>query len=476
MIERIFHLKESGSTVKSEIIGGLITFLSIIYILPVNSAILSSMGMDSGGIFFATALVSGVCCLLMGFLANYPIALSAGMGMNAYLAYNVCGIMGFGWIETMMLLTLNGILFITITATPIRSKIVNGIPKALSAAICIGLGGFIAFVGLQNAGIVVDASTLVTLGDFSDPGTLLTVCGILMTLALMSFKRFPNIAKMAVPIGLVLTGIIGVICSEILTGIGRADFALDSGLPIGPWRDASVYWGISGFDKVVFWGSLDPANANLDYGGLIADMFANPNTYVAVFTLIFVNIFDTTATLVAAGNTCGLVAEDGTIKNGRRVMMVDATGALLAGPIGTSTVTSFAESAIGVSLGARTGLMAVVVGICFLLSGFAFPIFSIFSYASVYSVALVAVGIMIMANNLPTLAKSDFAALFSGGLTLLMMVLTYSLSNGMAIGIIAYVLMKIFEGKGKELSWVVYLMAGLFFVFFLVGALTNHLS
>ena len=471
MLERVFHLKERGSNLKGELIGGLVTFASIVYILPVNAALLSSTDMDSGGVFFATALVSFLCCLLMGFLANYPLALSAGMGMNAYLSYTICGTMGFDWIEAMMLLTVNGFLFMALTLTPLRAWIVNAIPKGLRSAISIGLGGFILFVGLQGAGIIADSGTLVTLGDFSSPGVLLASFGILLAAGLMAFRKIPLLSQLAIPIALVVTALIGIIASLSLGALGRGDFAASSGLPLAPWEDPGVFWGVSGFDKVLFFGALDPANGDVDYGEKILTLLANPQTYVAIFTLIFVNMFDTTATMLTAGKHCGLIGEDGELKGGRKAMVADAFGALVCGPLGTSTVTSFAESTIGISLGAKTGLSAVLAGFLFLVSGLAFPIFSVFSYSSVNAVALAGVGLLIMSGSLPELAKEDLTTLVSGILLFLSMILTYSLSNGLAIGILCYIVMRLFEGKAKEISIPVYAMGAIFLISFVVSSL-----
>lgn len=464
MLSKFFKFEERGATLKNEIIGGLVTFASIIYILPVNASLLSSTGMDAGGVFFATALLSCICCLLMGLLANYPLVLSAGMGMNAYLSYTICGSMGFSWIEAMMLLTINGLLFFVLTLTPVRAWLINAIPKGLRSAISVGLGGFLLFVGLQGAGIIADSSTLVTLGDLSSPGVILALAGIALVFGLMAFKKSPIVKQLAIPIALVITAVIGVIASLCL-----GDAAVDSGLPIAPWNDTNVSWGVSGFENVIFWGAF--SGTEIDYGETIVGLLSNPQTYVACFTLLFVNLFDTTATMITACRGCGLVDDNGNMIGGRKAMIADATGALICGPLGTSTVTTFAESTVGTSLGAKTGFSACLVGILFLLSGFAFPIFSVFSYSSVNAVALVGVGAMIMTGSLPDMVKEDATTLISGTLMFVMMILTYSLSNGLAIGIIAYIVMRLFEGKAKEISIPVYVMGVLFLVSFVVSAL-----
>lgn len=468
LLNRLFAFDERQATLKGEIIGALVTFASIIYILPVNAALLSDAGMDAGGVFFMTALVSCLTCLVMGLVANYPLALSAGMGMNAYISYTICGTMGFDWIEAMMLLTLNGLLFMTLTLTPLRGIIINAIPKGLRNAISIGLGGFILFVGLQGAGIISDASTLVTLGDFSSPGVLLASFGILLCLGLMAFKKIPLLNQLAVPLSLVVTALVGVAASLILGATGNGATAIAGGLPLAPWEDSAVSWGVSDIEKVFLYGIFDPANAGLDYGARVADFFSNPETYVAVFTLLFVNMFDTTATMLTCAKHCGLVNEKGELKNAKRAMVADATGSLLSGPLGTSTVTSFAESTIGIAIGAKTGLTAVIIGILFLISGFAFPIFSVFSYSSVNAVALVGVGLLIMSSSLPELAKEDKTTILSGILLFLSMVLTYSLSNGLAIGVLAYIVMSLFEGKWREISIPVYALGVIFILSFII--------
>lgn len=469
-IRKFFHLEERQASFKSEIIGGLVTFAAMIYILPVNSSILSSIGMSQEGVFVSTALVSFLVTLIMGVFANYPIALSAGMGMNAYLAYTVCAQMGYSWQESMLLLLINGIIFFCFTLTPLRRIIIESIPAGLKAAISIGLGGFILFVGAQGCGLISDSSTLVTLGDFSKPGVLLACLGILLTLGLSALRKQGIVSKLAVPIGLLVTAVVGVIWSGIIYSVSGSQQAFDSGLPIAPWLDEGLSWGANGLKDVIFFGAL---NGETDIGVMFKNIFTNVDGYIAIFTLIFVNLFDTTATLVTAGRDCGLLDKEGRLVNGQKAMVADAFGALICGPLGTSTVTSFAESTVGISLGAKTGLSSCVTALLFLLAGFAFPVFSIFSYSSVNAIALVVVGLTIMSSSFKELASGDKTMLISGIMTFVTMILTYSLSNGMGIGMITYIVMKVFQGKAKEVSIPVYVIGLFFLLEFVITGISN---
>lgn len=469
-----FKLKKKGSDIRTEIIAGLVVFVAMLYILPVNSSILSAMGMNQSGVFFATALLTGLVTVFMGLFANYPIALSAGMGLNAYLAYTVCLSIGFSWQESMLLLMIAGILFFVMSLTPLRQKLIESIPEGLKSAISAGLGGFILFVGLIGSGIITNSdSTLVTLGTFDNPAVLLSFCGILLVLGLV-FSKNKKLARFAIPITLLIVAVVGVTITLIMIATGNEEYALASGLPIAPWLDESVTFGASGFEDVIFFGFASGENTET-FSQMLINIFSNPEAYMAIFALILVNLFDTTATLVTVGKDCGLIGEDGNLIDGRKAMMVDATGALICAPLGTSTVTSFAESSIGASMGAKTGLASCTTGIMFLIAAFCYPLFSIFSYSCVTAPALVAVGIMIFSHAVKNMGKNDNITLYSGVLTILMMVLTYSLANGLGIGIIAYVVMSFFARKKENLNPYVVGIAILFVINFAITAILNIL-
>ncbi|MCI2111590.1 MAG: NCS2 family permease [Bacilli bacterium] len=469
-ISKFFHLRERGGKFGAEILGGVVTFLAMSYILPVNARILSDAGMDSLGVFGSTALVSALVTLIMALVANCPIALSSGMGLNAYLAYTVCGQLGYSWQEAMILLTVTGIVFFVFSLTPIRRKIIDSFPTDLKAIISAGLGGFIAFVGLKGAGIIVaDSSTLVALGSLSDPSVLLAVFGIILVLILMNVKTKKGlISSLSVPIGMATVAIVGIII--------RACGVDNEGLP---WADFSAHWGMNDYQNVFAYGLLSSGQAGLVTGngfwGLVGDVFAQPASYVVIFSLMFVNLFDTTATLMAIGRETKLFGEDGKMKS-NRVIMADATGALICAPLGTATVTSFVESTIGVKIGAKTGLASVVTASLFLLSAFAYPLFQAFTYSCVTCPALVVVGAMIFSSNLKTIKWSDTEIGFTAFVTILMIVLTYSLTNGIGFGLFVYCAIMLAKGKGKNVSWILYLIAGIYVLDFALSAVLAKLG
>ena len=481
-LNKIFHLDTRGASLKNEIIGGLVTFIAMCYILPVNAGILSAMGMDKAGVFAITAIVSFIVTMIMGIVANYPIMLSAGMGLNAFLAFTIAGQQGYSWQQCMILLTVAGLLFFIFSLTPIRKIIIESIPKDLRCIISACLGGFILFVGLKGSGIIVaEASTLVTFGNFADPGMLLGFIAVILALVL-TFTKKKMLSSLAIPIAILIAAVCGVIISTIMISNGSITenagvFTYSTGvdvidscavnLPIAPWISKPA-WGMSGVDKVFFYGFFDQANpyTGSQFGSDLASVFKNPTTYVAIFSLMFVNLFDTTATLIAVGEKTGVIDENGKMQNYKKAVLADATGALICAPLGTSTVTSFAESNVGVSLGAKTGLAAVVAALLFLLSAFIYPVFSIFTAGSVTAAALVSVGVIITVNGVIGINKSDLIACFTAVIAFMFAVLTYSISNGIGVGLIVYTLSMLIAGRGKEIKLPVYIITALFVVAF----------
>ena len=431
MLDKFFKLSEKGTTVKTEILAGVTTFLAMAYILAVNPAMLGETGMSVQGVFLATAIASAVATIIMGLVANYPVALSAGMGVNALFTYTICFGMGLSYKGALACVFVSGIIFLVISITGIRTMIINAIPAQLKLAIGAGIGFFIAFIGLKNAGIIVaNESTFVGLGNLQEPTVILAVVGILITLLLLT----KNVSG-AVFYGLVVTAVVG-----IFAGVCGVE-----GMP-------EIPTGVISFD---FDFSLVGAFAS----GL-GELTSHPQCYVAIFSLLFVDFFDTAGTLVAVCNRANLVDETGNLENVDRALLADSIGTVIGSIAGTSTVTSFVESTSGVEVGGRTGLTAVTTGVCFLLS-----LLSCVTSA-VTAPALIIVGIL-MAQQLKGIEWDNLVYAASGFMTVIFMILAYSISNGIAIGFITYTVSMIGVGKIKEIKPIVWIL-DICFVIFLV--------
>ncbi|MEG0366725.1 MAG: NCS2 family permease [Coprobacillus sp.] len=436
MLERIFKLKEKGTNVKTEILAGVTTFLAMAYILAVNPNMLGSTGMSVQGVFLATAISSAVATIIMGLVANYPVALAPGMGVNALFAFTICGTMGISYKGALACVFISGILFLIISVTGIRKAIINAIPSQLKLAIGAGIGFFIAFIGLKNAGIIVaNESTFVALGKLSDPVVLLALFGILVTVVLLATKKVPA----AVFYGLVITAIVGIV-------FGLMGY---KGMPQVPTSVISV-------------------NFDFSLVGAFADgmqeLLTHPSCIVAIFSLLFVDFFDTAGTLVAVANRTNLVKEDGELENVDKALLADAVGTVFGSVMGTSTVTSFVESTSGVEVGGRTGLTAVTTGVLFLLSVFFYPLLSCITNA-VTAPALVVVGIL-MAQQLGGIEWDNFVYAASGFVTIVFMVLAYSISDGIALGFMTYAITMVGSGRAREIKLVVWILVALFVLYF----------
>ena len=429
-MEKFFKLNEKGSNVKTELIAGLTTFLAMAYILGVNPSVLADAGMDKASVFLATAISAGVASIIMGLVANYPVALASGMGVNALFAYTICGQMGFSWAAALSAVFISGVIFILISVTGVRKAIINAIPVQLKLAIGAGIGFFIAFVGLKNAGIIVASpSTFVTIGNLTDPTVLLAIVGLLITIALV-IKNVPA----AVFVGMVITAIIGI----ILGFMGMA------GMPALPERFISFDFELQAF------GSC--------FSG-ISELFANPfQAFVVIFSFLFVDFFDTAGTLVAIGNRIGLINDKGELENAEQALVADAFGTVFGAVLGTSTVTSFVESSSGVGVGGRTGF-------CFLLAVFLSPLILSTVTNAVTAPALIVVGIM-MAQQLKGIDWDDMIFAAAGFVTVIMMILMYSISNGIACGFIVYTVAMIAAGKAKEVHPTVWVLMVIFVLYF----------
>jgi AGZA family xanthine/uracil permease-like MFS transporter len=423
-LEKQFRLKENHTTIKTELLAGFTTFMTMAYIIFVNPGILSQTGMPFGPLMVATCLSSALATFLMAFLANYPIALAPGMGLNAFFAFSVVIGMQLSWKTALFAVFVEGLIFTALTFTKLREEIVNTIPKTLKIGIANGIGLFIAFIGLQSAGIIVhNDATLISLGTLkNNVPALLTLCGLLLIVVLEYFRVT----------GALLIGIVVITAAAL--GLGKV--SLPASFVSSPPSLAPIFWQ---FDLSMI--------AALDF-------------WIIVFTFFFVDFFDTLGTLVGVCNRSGLLDSRGRLPNARGALMADAIGTVFGAVLGTSTVTSYVESASGIAQGGRTGLASIVTGVLFVLAIFFSPIVSIVP-ACATAPALVVVGIYMMVG-LRDLNYEDWTELVPAMLSFFIMPLTYSIATGIEFGIVSCVLLKLLTGKGKDVSWVMYGLSVLF--------------
>ena len=437
LLDKTFQLRERGTNVRTEVLAGATTFLTMAYIVLVNPAILSTTGMPLAGVAAATCLAAGIGCLLMGFLANYPIALAPGMGLNAYFAFTVVGAMGVPWQTALGLVFISGVLFVILTVAGVRQLIVNAIPRALFSAIAAGIGLFIAFIGLRGAGLVVDnPATLLTLGEVRAPTTLLALLGLAILSVLMVLK-----VRGAIFIGIVATAVLGWVLG--LAEWKPQPYSLEEMTGTALQLDIPGALGIGG-------GTLGLALLEI------------------LFVFLFVDLFDNVGTLVAVSKKAGLMRPDGTIPRLNRILFADA-GATIAGSLaGTSTVVSYIESASGVSAGGRTGLTAIVTGVLFLAVLFVAPWAQVIPAAAT-APALILVGAMMM-SPLTEIDWDDPVVAIPAFLTLVTIPLTFSIANGLAFGVIAYAVLKIASRRIAKADWLLFALAALFIARFVYMA------
>ncbi|MEO2117557.1 MAG: NCS2 family permease [Methanocaldococcus sp.] len=422
-IEKYFEFEKYNTNIKVETLAGITTFMTMAYIIFVNPQILSTAGMDFGAVMVATCIASAIATLIMGLYAKYPFALAPGMGLNAYFTYGVCLGMGIDWRVALGAVFISGILFIVLTLTKIRTWIFNVIPNAIKYGTAVGIGLFIAFIGLKSAGIIVSSkATLVTLGNIMEPSTLLALFGIFLTSILVS----RNVIG-AILIGIIVTSLIGMIL------------------------------GISPFPEGIFSmpPSIAPTFLKLDIIGAL-----NLGLLTIVLAFFFVDMFDTLGTLSALASQAGYLDKDGKLPRVEKALMADATGTVVGSLFGTSTVTTYIESASGIALGGRTGFVSVVVAILFLLSLFFYPVVkAIPPYAT--ASALVIVGALMM-KSIKNIDFDDYTEAIPAFITLLTIPLTFSIATGLALGFITYPILKVFTGRWKEVHWLVYVLAAIF--------------
>jgi adenine/guanine/hypoxanthine permease len=428
MLDRYFQLSAHGTTVRIEIVAGFTTFLTMSYIMFVNPAILSDAGMDRGAVFVATCIGTAIGTLIMGLYANYPLALAPGMGLNAYFTYGVVKGMHYSWEVALGAVLISGVLFLILSLLKLREWIVDAIPQSLKMAISAGIGLFLGIIALHNAGIVTGSpDTLVTLGDVKAPSAILAVCGFLAIVALDA-KRIP---------GAIIISVLGVTAIGILLGVSPFGGIVSAPPSLAPT-----------FLKLDLKGALD--------AGLIAIIFA----------FFFVDLFDNTGTLVGVAHRAGLIGKDGKIPRLSRVFIADSTATICGSLLGTTTVTSYIESAAGVRAGGRTGLVGVVVAILFLLSLFFSPLAgSVAAYATAPALLYVA---CLMARGLAEIDWEDPTEYAPAVITAIAMPLTYSIATGIAFGFIAYTAVKLLAGKWSQVSPALAILALLFLVRFAV--------
>lgn len=458
-IKNFFKLEERGTTVSTELVAGLTTFLAMAYILPVNSFMLSSAGIPLGGVFFATAVSAAIATLVMGLLANLPVALAPGMGLNAFFTYTLVFAYGLAWEAALAAVFVSGFLFFLISVTGLRRIIINSIPVGLKFAIGAGIGFFITFIGLKNAGIIVsNPATLVGIGDFSHPAVLLAVFGIVLVVILYSMGN-----RFALIIAIGATAIVGVILGMFDTSWSHLMPSLDLDNPV--FTLDAVFTGAEETFFAAFSG--------------FEELFDHPELFGIIFTLLFVDFFDTAGTLIAVGNQGGLLDENGELKGSGRALLADSIGTMTGALLGTSNVTSYIESATGIEQGGRTGLTSVTVSVLFLLSVFAYPLLSVVNgvfdpettlfYSPVTAMALVMVGAL-MVGQLKEIDWNDKAIVIPAFLTIIFMILAFSINQGIAVGFIFYPIVMVAQGRGKEVNKMMYALGILFLISFIVNA------
>ena len=415
-LDKVFKLSEHNTNVKTEIIAGITTFMTMAYILVVNADILGAAGMDKNAVFAATAIAAFIGCIAMGLLANYPIALAPGMGLNAFFAYTVVLSMGYTWKFALCAVLIEGIIFLILTATNVREKILNCIPSVLKHAVTAGIGLFIALVGLSNSGIVVNGDTILQLGNVHDPLVLLTILGLVIAAILIAKN-----VKGAFLLGMIIISAIGMVAG--LVELPKA--IISSSIP-------SI--------KPIFLQALSVP---------MEEIFSF-NMIVVVFTFLFVDLFDTVGCLVGVASKGNMLDEEGKLPNAKQALFADAIATTAGALLGTSTVTSYVESASGIGEGGRTGLTAVTTGVLFLLSLFFAPIFVAIPTQATAPV-LVIVGVM-MASSLTKIDFNDFTNAIPAFLTFAMMPLAYSIADGIIFGIISFTILKIATKRKEEVN------------------------
>ncbi|MBC8062196.1 MAG: NCS2 family permease [Clostridiaceae bacterium] len=445
-LESYFKLSENNTNVRTEVIAGITTFITMAYIIIVNPGILSLTGMNFQSVFVATCLASALGTLIMGLYANLPFAQAPGMGLNAFFTFSVCFGMGYTWQEALAAVFISGLLFIAITLTSIREKIVDALPHNLKLAISGGIGLFIALIGLKSGGIVVaNHETLVAFGKFIEPGPFLTIIGIVITAVLMARK-----VKGSILIGILATTIIGF------------PLGITKGIALNTIFSANISLAPT-FMKMDFSKLLSHTGGNIAGAGV---MGAFISIIMVVLTFSLVDLFDTIGTLVGTAQKANMLDKDGKVKNMSKALLSDAVATTAGAVFGTSTVVTYVESTAGISEGGRTGLTSVVVGIMFLLALFFGNLVGIVP-GQATAPALIIVGVLMM-GSVTKIDFTDFTEALPAFFTIAIMPFTYSIANGIAAGLIFYPIVKVATGKHKEVHPIVYILAVLFVIRFIL--------
>ena len=446
-MEEFFKLRERGTSVKVETMAGITTFMTMAYILAVNPNVLGKAGMDQGAVFTATALASAIASFCMALFANLPFVLSAGMGLNAYFAYSVVLGMGYTWQQALTAVFVEGLVFVVLSLTNVREAIFNAIPNTLKVAVSVGIGLFICFIGLQNSKIVVDGATLVTLfsfkgsiadGTFNSAGVsvILALCGIL----LMTYLLFKNV-KGSILIGMVVLWVVGMILQAVGIYVPNPDAGYYSLFPSGIFAPPA---------------SLAPTFGQLDFSFIkTADFF------VVMFAFLFVDVFDTLGTLIGCASKANMLDEKGELKGIKGALLADSIGTIVGAVLGTSTITTFVESSSGISEGGRTGLTSIVSGLLFLVALFFSPVFlAIPAFAT--APALIVVGFLMLQQVTKIDWNSDLLEAVPAYICIFSMPFMYSISEGIAFGVISYVVLNLVGGRAKKITPLMYILAVLF--------------
>ena len=447
-MENFFHLKENGTTVKTEVMAGITTFLAMAYILAVNPPMLGATGMNSQGVFLATGLSAAIATIIMALLANYPIALASGMGLNAYFAYTIClGQMSDNpnaWQIALTAILVEGIIFIILSIFRFRETLVNCIPENLKYGITTGIGLFITFIGLQNAGIAIgDASTKVALGDVGNPAVALALIGVVITGVMLYYN-----VKGAILWGILITWVLGIFAE------------------LGGWYVVDVEAGVysvipqitSAADFLPNFGALGDTAFKFDFSYM---MQSTVDFAVIVFAFLFVDLFDTVGTLIGVAAKGDMLDKEGKLPRVGRALLSDAIGTVAGACLGTSTVTSYVESSAGVAEGGRTGLTSLVTAVLFLASLFLWPVFgAIPSFAT--APALIIVGMFMMTSVLKVKFDGDMADALGAFVAITMMPFTYSIANGIMFGVLTWMALKILRGRVKDIHPIMWIVFALF--------------
>ncbi len=444
-MEKLFKLKEHGTSVRTEILAGITTFLAMAYILAVNPSYLGGIeGASSAAVFMATALSAAVATICMAFFANYPVALASGMGLNAFFAYTVCGAMGCSYQVALTAVLVEGIIFIVLSLFKFREALVNKIPANLKFGITAGIGLFITIIALLNAKVIVaDPATTVALGNLASVPVALSLIGLLI-IGVLQYKKVPG----GILLGIIITWVLGIIAE--LTGIYVTDPA------------NGVYSVIPNLSWEAIKGNFAaPAMFNFDFGFVVKN-FAS--FAIIVFTFLYTDIFDTVGTLIGVTQKAGIMKQDGTLPKAGGALMADAVGTVVGACLGTSTVTSYVESSAGVAAGGKTGLTALTTGVMFIIAIIFAPVFlAIPSFAT--TPAMLYVGILMLSAIKNMDFEGDIADVIGGFLAVIMMPFAYSIATGIMFGILSWVILKVITGKIKEVSAIMWISFALFVIY-----------